>query len=998
MYAEVVVNVPLRRQVPVSAREPPFPEAGYTPRRMTFHYAIPPHLSGQVAPGQLVWVPFGPHQAQGVILALSDVSPVPETRELEALVDPQPALSPAQIALAGWISDHYLAPLLDCILLMLPPGIGQRVQTILEWRPETPLPPDLTPAQRAVLNALRARKRMSLAQLGQSIRIDNWRSAVDQLVFKGVLARRTELQAPRVSPKTRRVVRLAVEDLSAARQQLGRPSQQADILAWLAASEDPLPSLAQVCRAVGCNVEPVRALARRGLVVLTERRAVLTLLVPPNEVDRLIRQELGRAKAQAAVLAHLRDHRGTAEASELSAPASAIRALESRGYVGRVVEEPAVMLNIPHDQVDEAILALRGAQTCARVLDLLAQESEPVPVDVVYAETGATSETLRILANRRFIVVEEQEIWRDPLAGREFVPATPPALTPDQARVWEEIEKGIKISGTGEGAMGGAPPAYLLHGVTGSGKTEIYLRAIGEVLAQGRQAIVLVPEIALTPQTVRRFAARFPGRITVWHSQLSLGERYDSWRRVRDGEIDIVIGSRSALFAPLPRLGLIVVDEEHEGSYKQDKTPRYHAREVALRYAALTGAVVILGSATPDVETYYRAQRGEFRLLELPKRIVAHRQRIAELRAQYLITRNQPPGFQQPASSDAVFAELPPVEIVDLRAELRAGNRSIFSRALQAAMERALAAGEQVILFLNRRGTATFVLCRDCGHVLTCPRCHVPLTYHSDREDLTCHHCNYRRKTPRVCPQCGSRRVKYFGIGTQRVEEVTRQLFPEARVIRWDRDTTGGKLAHEIILDAFIKREANVMIGTQMIAKGLDLPLVTLVGVVSADTALHLPDFRAGERTFQLLTQVAGRAGRSILGGRVIIQTYSPEHYAIQAAGRHDYAAFYSQEIAFRRQAGYPPFSRLIRMIYLHHDAARCQAEAERMARVLLDKMQRLGLSNVGLIGPAPAFLERLRGQYRWQIIVRGWEPHQLLEDLPLPLGWRVDVDPVSLL
>jgi primosomal protein N' (replication factor Y) len=338
------------------------------------------------------------------------------------------------------------------------------------------------------------------------------------------------------------------------------------------------------------------------------------------------------------------------------------------------------------------------------------------------------------------------------------------------------------------------------------------------------------------------------------------------------------------------------------------------------------------------------------------------------------------------------------VEVVDLRAELRAGNRSIFSRALQAAMKRALAAGEQVILFLNRRGAATFVLCRDCGHVLSCPRCNIPLTYHSDREDLTCHHCNYRRKSPRTCPQCEGRRIKFFGIGTQRVEEVTRRMFPQARTIRWDRDTTRGKLAHELILDAFIRREANVMIGTQMIAKGLDLPLVTLVGVISADTALHLPDFRSGERTFQLLTQVAGRAGRSILGGQVIIQTYSPEHYAIQAASRHDYAGFYRQEIAFRRETGYPPFSRLIRLIYVHHNPTRCQTEAERMARVLSERIKRLGLSNLGLIGPAPAFLERLRGQYRWQIIVRGQDPHQLLEDLPIPLGWRVDVDPVSLL
>ncbi|HID85841.1 MAG TPA: primosomal protein N', partial [Anaerolineae bacterium] len=549
------------------------------------------------------------------------------------------------------------------------------------------------------------------------------------------------------------------------------------------------------------------------------------------------------------------------------------------------------------------------------------------------------------------------------------------------------------------------PGSFLLHGVTGSGKTELYLRALGEVLAQGRQAIVLVPEIALTPQTIRRFAARFPGRIAVAHSKLSLGERYDGWRRMRDGEVDVVIGSRSAVFAPMPRLGLIVVDEEHEWSYKQEKMPRYHARDVALKYAELTGSVVILGSATPSVESYYRAQRGEYRLLRLPKRIMGHRRRIEEQRARYQVAGIRYQALGE-GYEETLYAEMPPVQVVDLRQELRAGNRSIFSRALQEAMTVALAAGEQVILFLNRRGAATFIMCRDCGHVLRCPRCEVPLTYHLAEDDLICHHCNLRTFVPKSCPNCWSGRIKFFGIGTQKVEQVTRQLFPQARIVRWDRDTTGGKLSHEEFLRQFIERRADVMIGTQMIAKGLDLPLVTLVGVVTADTALHLPDLRAGERTFQILTQVAGRAGRSILGGKVIIQTYTPEHYAIQAASRHDYEGFYQQELAFRREQGYPPFSLLVKLVYIHRDERRCQEEAEKLHRVLRNKIARLGLPGVDLIGPAPCFFRRLRGQYRWQIIVRALrqtqdtaqEPHPLLQDLALPLGWRVDVDPVSLL
>ncbi|MFQ6058669.1 MAG: primosomal protein N', partial [Anaerolineae bacterium] len=652
----------------------------------------------------------------------------------------------------------------------------------------------------------------------------------------------------------------------------------------------------------------------------------------------------------------------------------------------------------PLIELDEAVRhQLRRAPRQRAIIEYLAEQGE-APVAEIYARVGGSSATLSALAEKGLIAIEEQEVWRDPLEGRTFVPTAPPKLTPDQEAAWREIEKGIRDKGQGT-------RVYLLHGVTGSGKTELYLRALGEVLAQGRQAIVLVPEIALTPQTIRRFAARFPGRIAVAHSKLSLGERYDGWRRMRDGEVDVVIGSRSAVFAPLPRLGLIVIDEEHEWSYKQEKMPRYHAREVALKYAQLTGAVVILGSATPSVESYYRAQRGEYKLLRLPKRIMGHRRRIEEQRARYQVSgiRYQAVGE---GYEEALYAEMPPVQVVDLRQELRAGNRSIFSRALQEAMIVALAAGEQVILFLNRRGAATFIMCRDCGHVLKCPRCEVPLTYHSIEDDLICHHCNLRTFVPQACPSCWSGRIKFFGIGTQKVEQVTRRLFPQARIVRWDRDTTGGKLSHEEFLRQFIERRADVMIGTQMIAKGLDLPLVTLVGVVTADTALHLPDFRAGERTFQLLTQVAGRAGRSILGGKVIIQTYTPEHYAIQAASRHDYEAFYRQELAFRREQGYPPFSQLVKLVYTHRDERRCQEEAEKLHRVLRNKIARLGLPSIDLIGPAPAFLRRLRGQYRWQIIVRALrqaqdtaqDPHPLLQDLALPLGWRVDVDPVSLL
>lgn len=637
----------------------------------------------------------------------------------------------------------------------------------------------------------------------------------------------------------------------------------------------------------------------------------------------------------------------------------------------------------------DVLEGLRRAPVQRGIVEYLADEG-PTSVSDIYSEAGGSSSTLRALTEKGLIELEEQEMWRDPLQGRTFVLTSPPTLTSDQDAVWWEIEAGLHKPG---------PEVFLLHGVTGSGKTEIYLRALQEVLAVGHQAIVLVPEIALTPQTIRRFAARFPGRIAVLHSKLSIGERYDGWRRVRDGQADVVIGSRSAVFAPLPRLGLIVIDEEHEWSYKQDRTPRYHARDVAIKLAELSGCKVLLGSATPDVVSYYRAQRGEYKLLHLPQRIMGHRRGIEEQRAEYSIEEERSRAKEVGEGYDeAMYMELPPVQVVDLRQELRAGNRSIFSRALQDAMTVALAAKEQVILFLNRRGAATFIMCRDCGYVLKCKGCDVPLTYHSAEDDLVCHHCNYRTFLPDSCPSCWSGRIKHFGVGTQKVEAVTGQLFPQAQTIRWDRDTTGGKMAHEKILEKFINHQADVMIGTQMIAKGLDLPLVTLVGVMTADTALHMPDFRAGERTFQLLTQVAGRAGRSILGGKVIVQTYTPNHYCIQAASRHDYEGFYRQEMEFRRQQRYPPLSRLVRLIYVHRDTERCQDEAERMHRLLRNKIARLGLPEIDLIGPAPAFLSRIRRRYRWQLIVRGRDPHSLLEDLALPLGWRVDVDPVSLL
>jgi primosomal protein N' (replication factor Y) len=631
-----------------------------------------------------------------------------------------------------------------------------------------------------------------------------------------------------------------------------------------------------------------------------------------------------------------------------------------------------------------------------KIMEFLIREPDQVDVDWVYAESGGKLADLQLLNERGLLLLREQESMRDPLAGLAYDPSEPPTLTPDQSAAWERMLAAIREPSN--------QPPFLLHGVTGSGKTEIYLRAVEETIAQGRQAIVLVPEIALTPQTVRRFVSRFPGRVGIMHSRLSTGERYDTWRRAREGKLSIIVGPRSALFAPLPDIGLIVVDESHDQSYYQSgQTPYYHARDAAVEYARLIGAVCILGTATPDITSYYRASQGKWRLLELPARILAHTETI-RAHTEKLERESK----YTPAGDQVEMMELPPVEVVDMRAELKSGNRSIFSRALQENLAGVLENGEQAILFLNRRGSATYVFCRDCGHVLRCPRCDNPLTYHvengksvllkqSGDAGLVCHHCGYQRQMPKSCPNCKSKRIRQYGMGTQRVEAELQALFPDVRTLRWDRDTTRQKGAHEIILSHFSNQRADILIGTQMLAKGLDLPLVTLVGAVLADVGLHLPDYRAGERVFQVLSQVAGRAGRSPLGGQVIVQTFHPEHYVIQAAAGHDYAGFYQRELAYRKELGYPPFSQLVRLEYRHTDEGKAQAEAERMAGQVKGWLHDDDRRATEIIGPAPCFYARRDGQYRWQLILRGPEPASLLAGRKLG-DWRVEINPQATL
>lgn len=597
---------------------------------------------------------------------------------------------------------------------------------------------------------------------------------------------------------------------------------------------------------------------------------------------------------------------------------------------------------------------LRNRPAQARALAALVAKTPLAPADL--RQLKLTTATLKGLAAAGLAAAEAVPVARDSYAGLGEAARTV-VLTPEQQAALDEVVPAI---------VGRRFASFLLHGVTGSGKTQVYIEAAAAARRQGRQVVVLVPEIALTGQIVQRFKARFGVDVVVLHSRLTVGERYDTWLRLRSGEAGIVIGARSAVFAPVADPGLFIVDEEQEFTYKQEESPRYHTRAVAMKRAELAGAAVVLGSATPAVETYFAALAGQHKLLAMPKRVDG--------------------------------ALLPAVTIVDMREELTAGRRSVIAGPLRDLLTATVDKGEQAIILLNRRGYATFVLCRECGQVMRCGHCAVSLVYHATGNQLRCHYCQATQPTPDVCPACGSRYIRYFGTGTQKVEEELAALLPSARIVRMDQDTTGGKLAHDQILTAFAAGKYDVLLGTQMVAKGHDIKNVTAVGIISADTALNLPDFRAAERTFMLLTQAAGRAGRGDRPGRVVVQTYNPEHYAVQAGAAHDYAAFYAAEIVGRRELDYPPFTQLIKLTIQGKDEARARRQAEELAAAL-----RRAIGPVALIGPFPAPVSRISDIFRLHILLKGDDlsaVKPLLRELALEGrdDVTVDVDPVSVL
>lgn len=604
--------------------------------------------------------------------------------------------------------------------------------------------------------------------------------------------------------------------------------------------------------------------------------------------------------------------------------------LETKYQVNDKVTKKSIAMVSPigsaEELADEKLQLSNRAKKQKEIIEYFQNDPQPIPLVELLEMCATTRSTVKQLEQSGILKIEQQEVGRDPYQDRKFVQTEALPLTKEQQNAFEEIRSCV---------VQGEYKTFLLHGVTGSGKTEIYLQTIAYVMSKGKEAIVLVPEISLTPQMVERFKGRFGEQVAVIHSRLSAGERYDEWRKIRQGKVKVAIGARSALFSPFQNLGIIIVDEEHESSYKQEENPKYHARDVAIFRGQYHQAPVILGSATPTLESYARAQKGVYQLINLEERV-----------------QGRP---------------LPKVEIVDMRSELHEGNRSMFSRVLFDKITHCLERKEQMVLFLNRRGFSTFVMCRDCGFVQQCPHCDISLTYHKVTQSHRCHYCGYSEKQVQQCPECESEHIRFFGTGTQKVEEELHKHFPGIRVVRMDVDTTQKKGSHERLLQNFRDQRADVLLGTQMIAKGLDFEKVTLVGVIAADSLLHLPDFRAAEKTFQLLTQVSGRAGRHQLLGEVVVQTYTPEHYSVIAAAEHNYLSFYQQEMNHRHQRGYPPYYYITLITFTHEDIPVLVRACEQSVQWL---KKQISVNSI-VLGPVASPIPKIKDRYRYQCMIK---------------------------
>lgn len=624
----------------------------------------------------------------------------------------------------------------------------------------------------------------------------------------------------------------------------------------------------------------------------------------------------------------------------------------------------AVKLNVKQDNIDKYLEKLKKrAPSQYQILDYIKTNNKKHKVKDLLDELDVYRSSVNGLVKKEILKYTEFIEHRSPYKDFDLEMSKELNPTKKQSEVLDIIKQNL---------LEDSNQTYLLHGVTGSGKTEVYIQLIKEVIKKDKGAILLVPEISLTPVMVKRFYSRFGNEIAVLHSGLSDGERYDEWRKIKTGKSRIVIGARSAIFAPVKNLGIIIIDEEHENSYKQNTHPYYHAREVAQKRAEINNIDLVLGSATPSLESYYKAKEKGYKYLSLPKRIDDKK--------------------------------MPPVDIVNMKEELKKGNTSIFSEYLENGLKETLQKNEQAILFLNRRGYSSFVLCRSCGEVIKCDNCDISMTYHKMNDELVCHYCGNTKKIPKYCPNCSSKYIKDFGIGTERIENEVKKKFPDAEVVRMDYDTTNKKGAHRKILDKIENREIDILIGTQMVAKGHDYPNISLVGVITADTIMNLPDFRSGERTFQLLTQVAGRTGRGNKKGKVVIQTYNPDHYSILAAKEHNYEYFYDKEISLRKILKYPPFKHLINITLVH----KYKKKAENTAEKLYNRIKQYKQIEQ-IIGPSSAPIERIRGEYRFQILLKFDNKmkrkdfivefkDKYLTEISTNVKYNIDVDPLSML
>ncbi|MSP21635.1 MAG: primosomal protein N' [Dehalococcoidia bacterium] len=884
------------------------------PVDQAFTYRVP--VGREVAAGEVVHVPWGPRTLQGVVVeGPMDVGGYP-AEQTRALEPP--------VEGAPRIDEVHLALAAWIRAYYLAPAWETYALMLPPGageRPRTGIARGGAPSSEADLTSLTPRQRLLFGLLTEEAEdLDDLRERFGEKGFSAAL-----------TPLLRR-------GLAERRYSLGRPRGRARVVEVVCLLVPPEAARAYIAALPG------RRSSRRSRAL----RAVIEAAgeLPEKDVARIAR---GAPAVETLVKAGLLRREGEPGAPRIHLALSPAE-----------TEEHARALSYTRDE----------AATASVLARLIEAEGGTTRLPELLHDLGrGTREAVAALEGAGLVRVEEELDRRDPLREVDVARRVAPELIAEQRQAAERIRAAIDRA---DGAQ------FLLQGVTGSGKTEVYLDALDHAVGLGRRAIVMVPEIALTPQTVRRFAERFPGRVGVLHSGLPLGEAFDEWHRVAAGAYDVVVGSRSAVFAPQPNLGLIIIDESHEWTYKQhEPAPRYDSRTVAARLAETTGATVVYGTATPDAEHWYAASRGEIERIDLPRRVRVVPQPLG-------------PPLAMP------WAELPDVEVVDMR-----GARSLFSPALVAALAETLDRDEQAILLLNRRGRAAFLLCLS-GHSPTCPACDVAFTLHdplgdtgpplSRRGRLVCHQCNRSRAVPAACLECGLRLARTRA-GTQEVEREVKFHFLTARVLRWDSDTARNVEQHTDHLRSFAAHEADVLVGTQMVAKGLDLPLVTLVGVVLADYSLREGDFRAGERTLQLLEQVAGRAGRAERNGRVIIQTLRPEEPAIQAVAHHDVDGFFEAELPRRAKYGFPPFRRLARLLVAHEHGDYAREEAGRIATELLRRAA--ALPGVDVRGPSPSSIPRLRGRYRWQILVFAPNPLELVSNLDLSPAWSIDIDPV---